>query len=217
MEAQRQTYQSFEEQAKIIKDSCDTIQPVIDRYSKQVDEMYPKVRFTTIRKHYGTDEMKSSFKRARLPLQKVLDKLEQLRTKEKKAMDAIQNGSVEFENLKLDSTRNAKQDKLQDIQEDIVIAEESRRKKEAIYVEKATAIFKQCQELEKERLDQIEETLIAFIQVVHPSPYSTALVTIYEKLLLNIKTQQNSIEDLNYWAETYGVHTLTSTDGDENQ
>jgi hypothetical protein len=51
MKAQRQTYQSFKEQAKIIKDSCDTIQPVIDRYSKQVDEMYPKVRFTTIRKH----------------------------------------------------------------------------------------------------------------------------------------------------------------------
>jgi len=209
--AQFHVYQSVGKKAEIIKDSCDTLQQVIDTYSKQVNEMYPKERFSTTRKHRRSDEMKRLFKRARLPLQKVLDTLDKLRAKEKKILDVIQNGTVEFQNLNLDSTTNDKQNKLQEIQEDIAIAEEKRKKKEAIYIEKATAIFKQCQQLEKERLEQIKQTLIDFIQAVHPSRYSNAFITIYESLLSDIKTQQNSIEDLNYWAQTYGVHTLVST------
>ncbi len=204
MEAQLQTYKSFEIQTKIINERRNNVQPIIDRYSKQVNQIYPKVRFSTTRKHYQTEDMKNSFKNARLPLRKILEKLENLRTKKQKLLAAIKNRD-------LDSSTNEEENKLEEIEGEIVAAEEHRKKKEAIYIETATVIFQDCQKLEKERLDQLNQALVDFIRVIHPSNYSTALVEIYENLLLDIKNKQNTIDDLNSYAQTCGVHTLIST------
>ncbi len=204
MEAQLQTYKSFEIQIKIINECRKNVQQIIDRYSKQVNQIYPKVRFSTIRKHYRTEDMKNSFKNARLPLRKMLDKLENLRAKKQKLLVAIKNRNI-------DSSTNEEENKLEEIEEEIAAAEQKRKKKEAIYIEKATAIFQECQKLEKERLDQLNKALVDFIRVIHPSNYSTALVEIHENLLLDIKNKQNTIDDLNSYAQTCGVHTLIST------
>jgi len=204
MEAQCMTYQSFEAKAKIINECQNNVQQIIERYSEQVNQIYPKVHFSTTRKHYQTDKMKTSFKNARVPLRKVLDLLENLHAKEKKALATIRN-------LNFDSSRDEEENKLQEIREDIAAAEEKRKKKEAIYISKATVIFRKCQQLEKERLDQLNQALVDFIGAIHPSKYSTRLIAIHEKLLLDIETKQNTIGDLNSYAQNHGVHTLIST------
>jgi len=58
---------------------------------------------------------------------------------------------------------------------------------------------------------QIQQTVIKFIQAVHSSEYSNEQNSIYEDLLLNINSQQDSVEDLDFWARTYRVNVLTES------
>jgi chromosome segregation ATPase len=219
--AQIQIIKAPESHANQIKILCNAIQGVIDEYTKQVNEMYPRHRFSTTHKHCRAEEMKRLFKTARSSLQNTLDELEELNKKKKRASDALSTAEKEHENLNHDSTTPEKKltqahekviqrrQELQLIENNIVSAEVSRNAREKHYREEATKIFEQCQKLEKPRLDQIKQTLINFCQAVSSSEYSNNLETIYKQVIDNITAQQNSMNDLHHWAETNGI---TKTD-----
>jgi hypothetical protein len=174
--------------------------------------MFPKNRFSITHQHRQAHTMKNRFEQARFPLKTALNKLAKLRKKEKKLLHAINNGTGASQNSDVDSTTNKTPNKLGKIRCDIAGAEGKRKEKEEKYIADATDIFKQCQQFEKERLDLMKKTLIDFIQAIHPSKHSTALVEIYDQLIFTVKNQQNSLNDLHYWATTYGIHNLTTTE-----
>jgi len=85
-------------------------------------------------------------------------------------------------------------------------------------------IFKQCQFAEEERLEQIRETLLDFIQAMYTQKYTSDLHQIFENLSTKITTQQNSFDDLIFWAKSYGIEnkltkslTFTTNDNDDEE
>ncbi len=195
--------------------------------------MYPRLHFSTTHKHCRTEEMKRLFKAARSSLQNTLNELEELSKKKKRARDTLSTAEKEYENLNHDlrTPKNKlkqahenviqRRKKLQVIEHNIASAEENRNDREKDYREQATKIFKQCQELEKQRLDQITQTLIKFNKAISASDYSSKLGMIYQQRISDITTQQNSIDDLNHWAQTYGItktdlSTTDETDSDDD-
>jgi hypothetical protein len=230
--AQLQTVLSPEKLAELIRTRCDAIQQVIATYKKQVNKMYSSERFGTTHKHYRTDLMKKLFKNANSSLIKISEKLEKLRKQEKEAQTALLDARIQCQNLELNETTSKsklsrandhqenKQRELQDIQEKITRTELEYDREQETYREKATEIYQQCRELEEERLNQIREALLKFIQAVYPSEYSTQQDAIYGDLLSNIKSQQDTLIDLDFWAQTYHVNILTksiSSETNENE
>jgi hypothetical protein len=234
--AQFQTIRSPEKLAQIIQTRCDAIQQVIATYKKQVDKMYPSERFGTVRKHYRADTMKKSFKNAHSYLSKISDELDKLREKEKKAQEALREAKIQCQNLELNETTSKsklirahdneddKQRELQSIKDKIAGAEQEYNRQQELYREKATEIYQQCRELEQERLDQIRQTLIKFTQAIHTSEYSNEQNAIYDDLLTSIKSEQDTLGDLEFWAQTYHVNILmksisseTNQNDDDNE
>lgn len=218
--AQLQTIRSPEKLAELLQSRCDAMQQVITTYRRQVERMYPSERLGTGHKHYRTDAMKKLFKTARSPLSKISEKLEKLHEQEKKAEDALHEADVQCENLSFNETasknkvarasenQEKRRDELEQIQEKISRANDELNQEQETYYEKASEIYQQCRALEKERLDQIRETLIKFIQVIHTPEHSDGYNTIFEDLLSDVKTQQDSVGDLDFWAQTYHVDIL---------
>ena len=218
--AQLRLIRSPEKLAELLQSRCNDMQQVIATYRRQVDRMYLSERLGTVRKHYRAGEMKKLFKAARSPVSKISEKLEELHEQEKKAQNALHDADIQCENLSFDQTASEKKvarandnqekrrDELQQIQKRISRAEDELSQEQETYYEKARDIYQQCRELEKERLDQIRETLIKFIQVTHTSEHSDGCNTVFEELLSNVKTEQDSVEDLDFWAQTYHVDIL---------
>ncbi|CAF4637788.1 unnamed protein product [Rotaria sp. Silwood2] len=75
----------------------------------------------------------------------------------------------------------------------------------------AMDIYEKCRTLEKERLDLLGDTLIKFNEAAFSSNYLDEQDEIYENLMLKIKVERNSLEDLNFWAKTYHVYDSTTS------
>jgi hypothetical protein len=167
--------------------------------------------------------MERLFKNAYSYLRRVSDKLEKLREQEKKAQDALRDAKMQCQNLELNEMTSKskqtrandhlekKESEIQAIIDKIARTEEEYNQEREIYRKKATEIYKQCRELEKERLDQIQNILIQFIEAIHSSEYSNEQDALYEDLLSNIKSQQDTLVDLDFWARTYRVHVSTKS------
>jgi chromosome segregation ATPase len=226
--AQLDTIQSFDTLALLLQTRCDGTQQVIDTYKEQVKKMYPSKRLSTVHKHYQSDIMEESFKTAYSPLSELLDKLGKLHEQEARTKDALNKANIQCENLSLDQTasknkltlahekQKKKKDELEEIIAEISQTEEEYNEEQEIYYGKAMEIYNRCRRLEEERLDLIRQTLINFIQVVHTSEYAAEHDAIFQNLLTNIENQQDTIEDLNFWARTYHVYTLKTTTDDDN-
>jgi archaellum component FlaC len=221
--AQLQTVRSPDKLAQLILSRCEAIEQVIASYSRQVERMYPGELLGTVHKHYRTDSMKKAFKTARAALSKLSDELETLHKQERKAQADLHDADVQCENLSFDSTasknklsrakdnQEKKQHQLEDIKDEITRLEQEYDREQENYLQKARAIYYQCRELEKERLDQIQETLIKFSQAAHTSEYSAGQDAIFDDLIAKIKTEQDSTEDLDFWAQTYHVEIFTKS------
>jgi len=156
-------------------------------------------------------------------LTKLSDALETLRKQEQQAQADLHKAKVQCENLSFDTTasknkssrakdnQEKKQHQLEDIQDEITRVQQEYDREHENYLEKATAIYYQCRELEKERLDQIRETLMKFSQAAHTSEYSAGQDEIFDDLIAKIKIEQDSTEDLNFWAQAYHVDILTKS------
>ena len=233
-QVQLQTISSALKLAELIEIRCKAIQEVIATYKRQTDRMYPKERFGATHKHYRTDVMKKSFKSAYSPLSKASDKLEKLREQEKKAQDALLQAQIEVQNLELSETANKnklfkandrqeqRQAELQEAKEKVTRAQDEYHQEQKTYRDKATEIYNECRDLEAERLNQIRDTIIAFNKAIHSTEYSTEQDTMYEKVLTTIQSDQNTLADLDFWAQTYHVNILSrsisleKSDNEEN-
>jgi hypothetical protein len=221
--AQLQTVRAPEKLVPLIKSRSDAIQEVINTYKKQVERMYPTERFGTVHKHYRSSDMEKLFKNAYSPLSKVSKKLKALHITKKEAEEALRDAKIQYQNLELAGTtsesklsrannnREAKQSELEAVKRRITRAEEHYEQEREIYHGKASEIYQQCRVLEQERLDQIRDTLMQFSQAVHTSEYSTKLDAVYEDLLSNLTNQQNTLADLDFWAQTYHVNICTTS------
>jgi hypothetical protein len=204
-EVQRHTFQKLEEQATEKRNSCNAIRLVIDGFKEQVDEMYPKVRFHRIRKYCRADEIERRFINARAPLQKIRDKLAELRIKQQKVTNANQHNST-----------TDKVNKLSQIKAEIAKEEAKQPEAEAAYTTKLIEIFQECQILEKKRLDQIKQVLLDFIKAIHSSHYSDALLQNFTELRSHVTDQQDSDKDVEQWAQYQGIRIPIPSETNEN-
>ncbi|CAF1321439.1 unnamed protein product [Adineta steineri] len=213
--------------AQLITSRCDAIQQVIDTYQGQVERMYPSERLGTSHKHHRTDHIRKAFKAAQSTLSKLTDLLEKLHEQEKQAKQALHEADVQCENLGLDptasknkvtrakDTQEKRQYELEDIQEKITRTEKDYDREQEIYREKGIEIYKECRDYEKERLDQIRETLLEFSLAAHSSEYCDEQNTLFDDLIEHIDAKQNSIEDLDFWAQTYHIDYKTKSKSSE--
>lgn len=220
-QAQLQTVTAPVKLAQLIETRCKAIQEVIASYKRQIDRMYPGERFGTVHKHYRTDVMKKSFKNAYSSLSKISDKLDKLREQEKRAQDALLQAQIECQNLELNETSSKskilkandrleqRQGELETIKEKLTRTEDEYHQEQKTYHQKALEIYHDCRDLEAERLNQIRETLLAFNQAIHTSEYSAEQNAMYEKVVSTIESQQKTVVDLDFWAQTYHVNTLS--------
>ncbi|CAF1420292.1 unnamed protein product [Rotaria sp. Silwood1] len=221
--AQRETVSIPKRRAEILQKQYDAILKVINTYRTQVDRMYPNERIGTTHKHHSTEAMKNLFKEARSTLCKLSAKREKLHEQEKKAQNALHDANVQCENLSFDPTAsktkisNAKdnqtkrQNKLDEIQQEIERAEQEYDQEYENYRAKAMDIYEKCRALEKERLDLLGETLIKFNDAAFSSEYSTEEHKIFEDLKLKLKVERDSLQDLDFWAKTYHVYDSTTS------
>ncbi len=223
------------ELARLKESTCNDIQKVIEKYRNYINETYISERFRPGRKHCRTHEFKKLFKSAYASVREVSSELERLCTQEKKAREAVRNADSACEILELDPTTSEKQlarandvqtkkrALLTDIEQKIIETKERQKVAQKAYRIKATEIFKQCQYVEEERLEQMRETLLDFIQAMYTQKYASELTDIFEGLTNKITTEQNSFDDLMFWAKTYGIEnkltkslTFAVNDEDEN-
>ncbi|CAF3081486.1 unnamed protein product [Rotaria sp. Silwood2] len=221
--AQRETVSAPKRFAEVLQNQYDAILKVTTTYRTQIERMYPNERLGTTHKHHRTEAMKNLFKEARSALCKLSSKLEKLHEQEKKAQHALHDADVQCENLSFDSTAsktkisNAKdnqskrQDKLDKIKQEIERTEEEYNHEYENYRTQAMDIYEKCRTLEKERLDLLGDTLIKFNEAAFSSNYLDEQDEIYENLMLKIKVERNSLEDLNFWAKTYHVYDSTTS------
>ncbi|CAF3675296.1 unnamed protein product [Rotaria sordida] len=221
--AQLETVRTPNRHAELLQNQHDVIQNIIVTYRTQVEQMYPNERFSTSHKHYRTDTKKNLFKAAYSSLSELSNKLEQLREQQEIAQNALDDANAQYENLCSDEIisknkmTNAKEkqkkrkDKLGEIKREIVRTEEEYNQEQEIYRVRATKIYEECRILEQERLDLIGETLIKFSEIAFSSEYLTEQDEIYEDLMSKLQTQRNSLKDLNFWAQTYGVYGSTTS------
>ena len=220
--------------ARLKELTCTEIQKVIEKYRNLTNETYITERFRPGRKHRRTNEFKKQFKNAYASLRTTSDELETSRQQETKARDALRTADSACEILELDPTTNDKQraranevqtkrrNQLADIEKKIIDMESRHKTAQKTYRTKATEIFKQCQYVEEERLEQMRETLLDFIQAMYTQKYAEQLKEIFDGLTKKITTEQNSFDDLLFWAKTYGIQnkltksmTLPLADTDE--
>ncbi|CAF1180706.1 unnamed protein product [Adineta ricciae] len=223
------------ELVRVREATCTEIDKVIDKYRAHIDETYISERLRPGRKHRRSNEFKKLFKTSHASLREVSDELEKLRAQEKKAHDAVRTAERACEILELDPTttdkhlarahedQSKKHAVLIDIERKIRETKKQQKTAQKVYRHKAMEIFKQCQYEEEERLNQIRETLLDFIQAMHTPKQTNDLNEIFSNLSNKVTTQQNSFDDLLFWAKTYGIESeltkslpLTPVENDED-
>ena len=208
--------------ARVKQATCADIQSVIEKYRVYVNRIYIGERFRSGRKHHRTNEFKKLFKAAYASVRDINDELGTLRVQQKKARDALRSADCACEILELDPTTSEKQlARAMDIRakkratvelldERIAGTKDKQKSTQKAYRTRATEIFKQCQSAEEERLEQMRETLLDFIQAMHTPKYSSELDQLFQGLTSKITTEQNSFDDLLFWAKTYGIGSKLS-------
>jgi hypothetical protein len=231
--AQLDVVRITKELARLKELTCNEIQKVIEKYRNYINETYISERFRPGRKHRRTQEFKKLFKSAYASLREVSDELEILHAQEKKAREAVRTAESAYEILVLDPTTSdkhraratdiltKKRVQLEEIEEKVAETKDRQKSAKKTYRIKATEIFKQCQYVEEERLEQIRETLLDFIQAINTQKYSGEFNDIFDGLNKKVTTQQNSFDDLLFWAKTYGIEnrltkSLKLTEDGEN-
>jgi len=203
--------------AQVKEQTCVELDKVIDKYRTYVNEVYVSERLRPGRKHRRSNEIKKLFKTARTSLRQIDDELDNLEHQQRKAREAVRAADCAVEILELDPTTPEKQLQraidvqtkkrtiLTDINEQLSDVKRRHKQAQKTYRKKATEIFQQCQYLEEERLEQIRETLLDFIQAMYSTKYAMDVTDLFDGLAKKITTQQNSFDDLIFWAKTYGI------------
>ncbi len=215
--AQLDTIRSAKHFARIDENRCDALQTVITEYRQIVNETYIRVNFGHRYEHCRTREFKKLFKHAHASLtesKKNLDKLCAQKNRAEHALleatsivEAVDNDQTMSNKKRINKSNNQRkcETELKKLEGKVADAKNDYADAKRMYRKKVKEIFLQCQEVEKRRLDKIREILLLFIQTMDTRNYTSQIEQIYDELISNITTQQNSLDDLVFWANTYGV------------
>ncbi|CAF1420240.1 unnamed protein product [Rotaria sp. Silwood1] len=202
-EVQLKIVRTPERHVELMKASVEKIQQIIATYTTEVEKMYPRALFRITHRHHRTDVMKNLFKAAYSSLFDLSNKLKELHKQETIAKRALNDNDGQ--------SQTRQQEILKAITEKIERTERAYDREKVIYRERATNIYQECRELEKERLDLIRKTLIKFIKAAFSFENVSAQRQIYEDLSSMLQNQQNTSEDLDFWARHYGVYDPTTS------
>ncbi|CAF4139355.1 unnamed protein product [Rotaria sordida] len=203
--------------AYIDDNRCNALQVIINNYRKLIDETYMRVHFTRRYEHCRYREFKKLFKSAHISLVNAKTNLDKLRDRIHRIEQTILNTDKTFEKMANDEGINDKklmrksnihtkyETELKRLEAKMKKAEEIYTNTKQEYRKKAKEIFSQCQQIEKQRLEQIREILLVFIHTMHIRNYVPEIEKIYDELISNITIQQNPLADLVFWAHTYGI------------
>ncbi|CAF1217784.1 unnamed protein product [Rotaria sp. Silwood1] len=192
-----------ERHVELIKARVEKIEQIIATYTTEVEKMYPRALFGVTHKHYRMKATKNLFKAAYSSLSELSDKLKELQEQETRAKSALNDNDGQ--------SQTRQQEILKDIREEIERIKPAYDREKESYRERATKIYQECRELEKERLDLIRKTLIKFIKAAFSFENVSAQRQIYEDLSSMLQNQQNTSEDLDFWARHYGVYDPTTS------
>ena len=219
--AQRQTIGTSDQLASSVETRYKAIEDLIKELRKEVHRFYVNRSVGKSAKHNRSDSLKEAFKTARAPVKTLSDKLDQLQSKEEKARDALHEAKVECEKIqygpptsekKVDHAKRKQEEKQKEFDSIKTKIDQTKielKQANANYRQQAMPIFEQCQVIEEKRLNLIRQTLIQFLQVIHPDDYSTKIDAIYDDVQEKIEKEQNTTTDLKFWAKTYGVNRLS--------
>lgn len=225
--AHLQTVKALDDQAQLLNARCDEMQEVIDHYKQLVDRMYPAENFGRPRKHYRAERLRKAFKSAQATLLKLAESLEKLRDEQHEAANALRDANILCENVRFDSPDNKKkmskaadaqkerEYELQSVEDKLAQKEKDYANEEEAYRERALKIYEECRDYEKERLDQIRQVLIDFFEVAHTNEFSAKQDTLFAELIKQVKREQNSIDDLDFWGRTYKAIDLEKSSSSE--
>lgn len=198
----------------------DAIEQVIRSFDGQINRMYPRERFGLSHRHYQTDSLKKKFQYAAASVSQASKLVEQIEEEKSKAEKSLHQARIDLQDLELDLIADTskvmkaqqrverKEKESQTIDDRLTRAKDDLAQEKITYHDKAMEIYEKCREYESERLNLIRETLIQFIRVIHPTDQDV----MYEKLLARITSQHNTQADLDFWAQTYLVSQLASTE-----
>ncbi|CAF3111834.1 unnamed protein product [Rotaria socialis] len=189
------------EEAKILRVRHAAIQDVIDRYLAEVEIIYPRTLFGTSHRHYRSSAMKDLFKAAHYSLSSLSDNLKKLREQEQSIVNSNNDGSYVGNNSNAATTKQLKQ-----IRDKIAHAEKEYHRERENYCMRVRDIYEQCRILEKDRLNLIKETLIEFTKVAYSSEHVNQQRRVYEELMQYLNAEQDTVADLNFWAQNYRVY-----------
>ncbi|CAF1165282.1 unnamed protein product [Rotaria magnacalcarata] len=210
-------------EAEYLQARHDAIQEVIDECRTELSRIYPKESSNSSSKHNRTDYMIDSFEAARSVLLKLSEKLGKLKEHKAKEEAALLEAKILCENLsythgvkesKTEKANNSKkkhEQKLKDIENDIARFEDEYEHEKKTYRVEARRIYEKCRVLEEERLELIGDTLMKFIKTAYSSENSTQQRVIYKELKSYLKDKRDTTEDLDFWAQTYGVYDSTTS------
>ncbi|CAF3366731.1 unnamed protein product [Rotaria socialis] len=218
-------------EAEYLQARHDAIQEVIDECRTKLNRIYPKKSSNSSPKHNRTDYMIDSFEAARSVLLNLSEKLEKLKEQKRKKDAALLEAKILCENLsythgvkeskteKASNSRKKHEQQLEEIENDIARSEDEYEQEKKTYRVEARRIYEKCRVLEEERLELIEDTLIKFVKAAYSSENSMQYRAIYKELKSYFIDELNITEDLDFWAQTYGVYDSTrslSTETNQN-
>ncbi|CAF1129493.1 unnamed protein product [Didymodactylos carnosus] len=219
--------ESRESTVPVWKNVSNQAEEVITECEKRRDETYRAKRLGHGFEHRQTRRIRKLFENARKPVDNANTNLQKLHRQRIHANQSLADAQRKFEGIKANhfatevekqnatSHRVRKQSNVNALNQQINAAEEELIETKLRYREEAIQIFKECDQLETERLNFIQQTLLKFLDVIHPLRYFHQLSEISDQLRYDIQTKQNIEHDLRYWQRTYPGSADSSQPSDE--
>lgn len=227
-QAQLQTIDSSVQLVGVLQISRNAITVVIKSYQKKLEDMYPKIRFHLDRPHIRSKRMEQEFHNEYSVLLKAEQKVQALKDKHEKIQEAIDQAKADIQNQANQKTVKQshiskakegvrkKEEELKTIGNDITAAENAYQQAQVTYRQKVHVIYLECRELEEQRLNDIQEVSLQFLQAIHSTEFFQKQNQIYNRLIERIKNEQSTIADLDFWGRTYRVIPADPSDNPEH-
>jgi len=207
--------ESTESAVPVWENASTQVQKVIRECAEKRDKIYQRKKHTHGFEHRETKRIRTLFKNAREPVDNANANLQKLLRQRFDANHTLVDAQQNYDEIKSNCSATElkkqeakfnlarKQSKINALDEQIKEAEEDLTEAKLRYREEATKIFEECDQLEKERLDLIQQTLLKFLDAIHPSEYFHQLSEISDQVKYDIQTRQNTAKDLQKWQREY--------------
>ena len=207
--------ESRESTVPVWKNSSNQVEEVIRECEERRDEIYRRKKLGHGFEHRQTKRIRKQFEFALKPVDNANENLQSLHHQQIHANQSLADSQRRLEEIKSNpfatevekqnatSHRVRQQSNVNALNQRINAAKEELIEAKRRYREEATKIFEECDQLERERLNLIQQTLLKFLDVTHPASDFHQLSEISDQLRYDIQTKHNIEQDLRYWRRTY--------------